>query len=200
MQTRLIGFGVGCIALLAAAGVRAQDGDPRVLVKEVLDAIPKNSFVAKLTLSSDAFAPREIQMSRKYIDGMHGSYLEVVAPDELEGIRFLFLERPSGEHEQYIKVKASRQAVRVQEGVRTQPFLGSAFYVSDLVMPGMNGQELGVALRADHRPVPRSVADHQLPPDPRGQPELRTGRFPRPRRAQPAPGAQGGRLGENANG
>jgi outer membrane lipoprotein-sorting protein len=138
MQTRLIGFGVGCIALLAAAGVRAQDGDPRVLVKEVLDAIPKNSFVAKLTLSSDAFAPREIQMSRKYIDGMHGSYLEVVAPDELEGIRFLFLERPSGEHEQYIKVKASRQAVRVQEGVRTQPFLGSAFYVSDLVMPQLD--------------------------------------------------------------
>lgn len=139
MQARLIGFGVGCLAWLAAAtGIHAQDGDPRVLVKEVLEAIPKNSFVAKLTLSSDAFAPREIQMSRKYVEGAHGSYLEVVAPDELEGIRFLFLERPSGEHEQYIKVKASRQAVRVQEGVRTQPFLGSAFYVSDLIMPQLD--------------------------------------------------------------
>lgn len=138
MQARLIGFGVGCLAWLAATGIHAQDGDPRVLVKEVLEAIPKNSFVAKLTLSSDAFAPREIQMSRKYVEGAHGSYLEVVAPDELEGIRFLFLERPSGEHEQYIKVKASRQAVRVQEGVRTQPFLGSAFYVSDLIMPQLD--------------------------------------------------------------
>ncbi|MDX2169726.1 MAG: outer membrane lipoprotein-sorting protein [Deltaproteobacteria bacterium] len=136
MRTRRIGFGLACIGLIGlAASAGAQEGEPRELVAAVLEAIPKNSFVSKLTLSSDAFAPREIQMSRKYVDGAHGSYLEVVAPDELEGIRFLFLERPNGEHEQYIKVKASRQAVRVQEGVRTQPFLGSTFYVSDLVLP-----------------------------------------------------------------
>ena len=101
----------------------------------MVEAIPKNNFTSKLTLSSSDFAPRELQMSRKYVGGMHGSYLEVVAPDELEGIRFLFMESANKPNEQYIKVKASRNPVRVQEGIRTQPFLGSAFYVSDLVLP-----------------------------------------------------------------
>jgi hypothetical protein len=112
-----------------------EDADAKALVTKVVAAIPKNSFTSKLTLSSAEFSPRELQMSRKYVDGAHGSYLEVTAPDELEGIRFLFLERPNHTNEQYVKVKASRNPVRVQEGVRTQPFLGSAFYVSDLVLP-----------------------------------------------------------------
>jgi hypothetical protein len=113
----------------------ADDSDAKALVSKVVTAIPKNAFTSKLTLSSADVAPRELQMSRKYVDGAHGSYLEVTAPDELEGIRFLFLERANQPNEQYIKVKASRNPVRVQEGVRKQPFLGSAFYVSDLVLP-----------------------------------------------------------------
>ena len=124
------------VTLSMPALVRAdEDADAKGLVTKVVAAIPKNSFTSKLTLSSADFSPRELQMSRKYIEGAHGSYLEVTAPDELEGIRFLFLERPNQANEQYVKVKASRNPVRVQEGVRTQPFLGSAFYVSDLVLP-----------------------------------------------------------------
>jgi len=124
------------VTLSMPALVRAdEDADAKGLVTKVVAAIPKNSFTSKLTLSSADFSPRELQMSRKYIEGAHGSYLEVIAPDELEGIRFLFLERANQANEQYVKVKASRNPVRVQEGVRTQPFLGSAFYVSDLVLP-----------------------------------------------------------------
>jgi hypothetical protein len=125
------------LALSVPIAARGADegGDAEALVAKVMAAIPKNAFTAKLTLSSSDLAPRELQMSRKYVDGAHGSYLEVTAPDELEGIRFLFLERAKQPNEQYIKVKASRNPVRVQEGVRTQPFLGSAFYVSDLVLP-----------------------------------------------------------------
>jgi Outer membrane lipoprotein-sorting protein len=133
-RTNVVGLLVAALSLGATAAL-ADETDARATVAQVLEAIPKNSFVAKLTLSSPAFAPREIDMSRKYVGDAHGSYLEVTAPDELEGIRFLFLERPHGVDEQYVKVKASRNAVRVQEGIRTQPFLGSAFYVSDLVMP-----------------------------------------------------------------
>lgn len=120
---------------LPSAAVAEEATDPKALVTQVVEAIPKNNFTSKLTLSSSDFAPRELQMSRKYVGGMHGSYLEVVAPDELEGIRFLFMESANKPNEQYIKVKASRNPVRVQEGIRTQPFLGSAFYVSDLVLP-----------------------------------------------------------------
>ena len=128
------------VAALLAACVQpsmavAADPDAKELVSKVVAAIPKNSFSAKLTLSSADVAPRELQLNRKFVDGAHGSYLEVTAPDELEGIRFLFIERAHQPNEQYIKVKASRNPVRVQEGIRTQPFLGSAFYVSDLVLP-----------------------------------------------------------------
>jgi hypothetical protein len=127
-------------ALVLVGGVvRAEeDGDPRALVGKVLEAIPKQSFVAKMTVSSADFAPRELRMSRKVVDGAHGTYLEVTAPDDLEGIRFLFLERAKEANEQYIKVKASRNAVRVSEEIRKQPFLGSAFYVSDLVLPELD--------------------------------------------------------------
>lgn len=138
MKTAL--HAVGAIAFVAlwmpaTAPADAEDADARALVTKVVAAIPKNSFTSTLTLSSKDLPPRELQMSRKYVDGAHGSYLEVTSPDELEGIRFLFIERANQPDEQYIKVKASRNPVRVQEGVRTQPFLGSAFYVSDLVLP-----------------------------------------------------------------
>jgi hypothetical protein len=137
MKTVMRAAGViGALALsLAAARAADEDGDAKALVNKVAEAIPRTPFTAKLTLSSSEFSPRELRVSRKYLDGAHGSYLEVTAPDELEGIRFLFIERATEPDEQYIKVKASRNPVRVQEGMRTQPFLGSTFYVSDLVLP-----------------------------------------------------------------
>jgi outer membrane lipoprotein-sorting protein len=126
--------------LMLAAGRAAadDDGQARELVGKVLEAIPKQTFVAKMTVSSSDFAPRELQMSRKYVDGAHGTYLEVTGPEDLEGIRFLFIERAHAPDEQYIKVKASRSAVRVSEEIRKQPFLGSAFSVSDLVLPELD--------------------------------------------------------------
>jgi hypothetical protein len=125
-------------ATLVASVASAAEPDAKALVKQVIEAVPKNSFSAKLTVSAKEFAPRELHMNRKYVAGGHGSYLEVTAPDELKGIRFLFIEHVDKPNEQYIKVKASRNPVRVQEGIRTQPFLGSAFYVSDLVLPAVD--------------------------------------------------------------
>lgn len=126
---------VGALALVYAAAAHADDADAKALVTRVVEAIPKQPFVAKVTVSSPDFTPRELQMNRKYVGGTHGSYLEVTGPDDLEGIRFLFLERAHEPNEQYIKVKASRNAVRVSDEIRKQPFLSSTFYVSDLVMP-----------------------------------------------------------------
>lgn len=138
IRSRVLGAVALAVLLGPAAALAENDAGAQGLVTEVFDAIPKNAFTAKLTVSSSEFAPRELQMNRKYVDGAHGSYLEVTAPDEFEGIRFLFLERKNQPNEQFIKVKASRNPVRVQEGIRTQPFLGSAFYVSDLVLPDLD--------------------------------------------------------------
>lgn len=124
-------------ASMARPALGAEE-DARELVRRVLEALPKESFEAKMTVSSPSFEPRELKMVRKYVDGAHGSYLEVTAPDELEGIRFLFLERANQPNDQYIKVKASRTAIHVSEEVRRQPFLESTFYVSDLVMPNLD--------------------------------------------------------------
>ena len=69
------------------------------------------------------------------VDGARATYLDVTAPDELSGIRFLFLEHADREPEQFIKVAAAHNAVKVKDQVRKQPFLESDFYVSDLVEP-----------------------------------------------------------------
>ena len=128
----------GCLETALSTAARADADEARNLVRRVLDAVPKASFAAKLNLSSKDFDTRVLRMNRKYVGGAHGSYLEVIAPDNLQGIRFLFLEHPGGQNEQYIKVAASRSSVRVSDEIRRQPFLGSTFYVSDLVMPNLD--------------------------------------------------------------
>lgn len=125
------------VALALPAGAARAD-EAFDLLKKAVDALPTASAQAKVRLTVEKLPPRELNLSRKFLnEKIHASYLEVVAPDELEGMRFLFLERPTGEHEQYIKVKASRTHVRVADEVRKQPFLGSAFYISDLLVPSL---------------------------------------------------------------
>ena len=126
------------LLLLLGSAAGAEEQDAKALVTSVMDAIPKVSFVSNLELSSPDFETRKIEMSRKYVDGAHGTYLEVTAPEMLAGIRFLFIERPDTANEQYIKVAASRSSVRVSDEIRRRPYLGSAFYVSDLVMPELD--------------------------------------------------------------
>ncbi len=136
--TRGLTAAVLLMGIAASTAVADGDADARELVRKVLEALPKDSFEARMTVSSGHFEPRELRMVRRYVEGAHGTYLEVLSPNDLEGIRFLFLERSNEPNEQYIKVKASRTAIQVSEEVRRQPFLGSTFYVSDLVMPDLD--------------------------------------------------------------
>lgn len=122
------------VLLAASAPVRAQENDARTLVKKVLDALPKVPFKAKLTVTTPQGA-REVELDHKFVDGARASYLELLSPEDLKGIRFLFLERLDAPSEQYMKVAASRTFVRVADEVRKQPFLGSTFYISDLIEP-----------------------------------------------------------------
>jgi len=109
--------------------------DARALVKGAVDALPRKPFTAKLVLTPAKEPARELRLDHKVVEGARASYLEVTAPDQLEGIRFLFLEHTNAEPEQYIKIAAARNAVKVKDQVRKQPFLESDFYVSDLVEP-----------------------------------------------------------------
>jgi len=125
------------LAVAVAAGAHAQEGDARDLVKRALDALPKTSFTAKLKLTTPQ-GVRDLELNHKLVNGARSSYLEVTAPPELQGIRFLFLEKIGGAPEQYMKVAAAKTTVRIADEVRKQPFLGSTFYVADLVEPAID--------------------------------------------------------------
>jgi negative regulator of sigma E activity len=124
-------------ALATAVPASAEIEGARDLVKRALDALPKVSFTAKLKVTT-AQGGRELELNHKLVDGARSNYLEVAAPPELQGIRFLFMEKLGGAPEQYMKVAAAKTTVRIADEVRKQPFLGSTFYVADLVEPALD--------------------------------------------------------------
>ena len=132
---------LAALLALAPAAAHAAGDEAGTLVRKAMEALPKNTFEAKLKLSPPNQPPRNLTLEHKVVGGARASYLEVTAPDALSGIRFLFLEHPTGQPEQYIKVAAARNAVQVKDQVRKQPFLESDFYVSDLVEPQVDAYE-----------------------------------------------------------
>ncbi len=139
--TKLLACGGALAALLVIAVPTtggAEDGDARALVKRVLDAAPKKPFVAKLTLSTEGGLARELELRHKYVNGAEASYMEVTAPLDVKDTRFLFFDRVEGKDEQFIYLPAMKRSIQVSDDVRKQPFLGSEFYVSDLVSPELD--------------------------------------------------------------
>jgi outer membrane lipoprotein-sorting protein len=116
--------------------VQSEESDEaRSVLQSVLDALPKAPLNAKLKLTVEGDEARVIQLSAKFVDGARASYLEVLAPESLAGMRFLFLQPLNGENQQYAKPTFSRTSVLVSGEIRQQPFLGSTFSVVDLVEP-----------------------------------------------------------------
>jgi hypothetical protein len=133
-SVRIAAMTLACLGVLSSR-TAAQNDEARALAQNAVDALPKVPLVAKLKLTVEGEEAREIRLSAKFVEGARASYLEVLAPDSLEGIRFLFLQPSKGENAQYMKPEFSRTSVRVSGEIRKRPFLGSTFYVSDLVEP-----------------------------------------------------------------
>lgn len=132
-------LGLFAVLLLVPHISRAGGDDAaRQLVGKALEALPKEPYIARLKVSVPGGPSRSLEVRQKFVDGARVTYLEVVAPDELTGVRFLFRQPPTGRNEQFMKLPASRLLVQVSEDVRTQPFLNSTFYVSDLVEPPLD--------------------------------------------------------------
>jgi hypothetical protein len=131
------------IALLYAAllvvgtTARADDG-ARDLVKRVLEAVPTVPLSATATLTSDRGWTRQLELSRAFVNGADTSYLEVTAPLDLKDTRFLLIDRAEGRDEQFMFIPAVKRAMQVSDETRKQPFLGSDFYVSDMVRPELD--------------------------------------------------------------
>jgi len=115
-----------------------QDASALDLIKRVREAAPKGPFTARGTLSSDRGWTREFELSHKWTDGVSATYLEVTGPMDLKGTRFLVLDRDTGRDEQHIYVPATKRSIQVGGQARREPFLGSEFYVGDLVQPNLD--------------------------------------------------------------
>lgn len=136
MTRRFIAISTIILALVAPVSsvAFAEELDARALLSRALSALPKTPFTANLRLTAPV-GTRLLDLRHKLISGVRSSYLEVQEPADLKGMRFLFIEHRNKAPEQYIKVTSSRRSVLVTGEARNQPFLGSTFYVADLVEP-----------------------------------------------------------------
>ena len=130
------------MAIAAVLAVRfvasAADDDGRQLIQKVIEAVPKVTMEASATLGSEGGIVRLLDMKRKPTKDGDASYLEVSAPENLKNTRFLFIERGPEGSLQYIYAPSFGRTMRVGGDARKQSFLGSEFYVSDLIMPDLN--------------------------------------------------------------
>jgi len=86
-------LGLGTVGLAMSA--RADDAAGRALVQQAVDALPRVPFQAKVKLVTDE-GTRELELDQKVVDGARKGYLEVLGPDDLKGIRHLFIEPKEG--------------------------------------------------------------------------------------------------------
>ena len=126
------------LAVALANSAYAGDSAALDLLQRVRDAVPKVAFTTKATLTSDRGWVRELVLNHKQVNGVAASYLEVTAPTDLKDTRFLLLDRDTGRDDQFIYVPSAKRSIQVGTQTRKQPFLGSEFYVGDLVQPELD--------------------------------------------------------------
>ena len=121
--------------LLFVAAAHGQEESPRDLIKRALDSLPNTTAQATIELSSSRGWTRTLEISGKRIDDAMCSFIEVTAPQDVKDTRCLFFERVNAPDEQHMYIPLVKRAIKIADDTRKQPFLGSDFYVSDLVAP-----------------------------------------------------------------
>ena len=141
-RTRFAGVVIALIAASSWPALAEQQKTPRELLKEAIETYPDTAFTAKGKLSWEQVT-REMTLSHRRVDDQtSGSYLEVTAPLNLKGTRFLFLEHKQGRDDQFIKVPDMHRVLQAGEKQREESFLGSDFYVADMIAPDVDSFEL----------------------------------------------------------
>ncbi len=121
--------------LLTARPGFAGDDEARALVEAVRNSVPSTTMKSRVKLTSSRGWERELEiLSEKTDDGV-ASFIEVLGPQDVQGTRFLFFERTNEPDEQHVYIPLIKRAMRIADDTRKQAFLGSDFYVSDLVAP-----------------------------------------------------------------
>jgi hypothetical protein len=129
------------LAVLVAADPWTAHADDaaRALAPRVADTAPQTPFVADLLLTTTGALERNLTMSGRGLeDGGAVRYIEVTAPFNLVNTRYLLFERPQGRDEQFLYVPTMQRVMRLSETTRREPFLGSTFYIVDLIQPALD--------------------------------------------------------------
>jgi hypothetical protein len=132
---------LGCVMALAAtiATAATDDPDARALVIKMRDSAPTVPVTADVTLTSGGGWVRKIKLSSKGVGEERATLLEVTAPGDVAGSRYLLFERTEGPDRQFMYLPAlTKRIIEVTDEARREPFLGSDFYVADLIAPDVN--------------------------------------------------------------
>jgi len=125
-------------AVALCAPVHAAD-EARELVERVAAAVPDVPFRAELTLTTAGDLQRELTISGAPLeDGGEARFIEVQAPFNIKDTRYLLLEREKGRDEQFFYLPTMQRVMRLSEVTRREPFLGSTFYIVDLLQPSVD--------------------------------------------------------------
>jgi len=127
-------IGITFATFLAASSAGAED-DPQAMVQAVRDAIPKTAVASNVKLTSSRGWERDLRILTAQTEGSIASFIEVTGPHDVKDTRFLFFERTNEPDEQHVYIPLIKRAMRIADDTRKQAFLGSDFYVSDLVAP-----------------------------------------------------------------
>jgi Outer membrane lipoprotein-sorting protein len=133
---RRIVIGTMALLLLAAPvrGAEAPDEDAHALVKRVIDSAPDVPYVSHMQLTTPGGLVREFTLDGKTLEnGIDSRYLEVTGPFNLKDTRYLFYDHTERRDDQYMYLPFMKRVVRMSEKTRREPFLGSTFFVDDLL-------------------------------------------------------------------
>lgn len=131
---RTLTLAAALVVALPLAAAETPDTDARALVQRVVDNAPQVPYVTRMSLTTPGGLEREFTLSGKKLgNGIDARYLEVTAPSNLKDSRFLFYDRTDRRDDQYMYLPFMRRIVRLSEKTRREPFLGSTFFVNDMV-------------------------------------------------------------------
>lgn len=129
------------LIVLIATLAYGQEESPRQLIQRALDSLPNTTMQADVELSSSRGWTRSLEISGKRIDDAMVSFVEVTGPQDVKDTRFLFFERVNSPDEQHMYIPLVKRAIQIADETRKQAFLGSDFYVSDLVAPELDAYD-----------------------------------------------------------
>jgi hypothetical protein len=140
-RSRHLSIAVVLVVIVAAGSTIAEESQPkdedaRSLIKRTLDSAPDVPLTSHMKVTTPGNLEREFTSNIMPLDDeVDGRYIEVISPFSLMDNRYLFYERTEGVDEQYTYMPSMKRVIRLAEKNRREPFLGSTFYITDLVAP-----------------------------------------------------------------